>query len=98
MRVTVASTADRNNGARPENVAAQLCAKNVDPDLDICLERRWRGMFVVEGLGVKDGCVDVFKPVQKCWLRSHRWRLLQSLSPAEHGVRSFLLDRPDLQG
>ncbi len=89
---------DRNNGARLEDVAAQLRANNVDPDLSICVERRWRGMFVVEGLAVKDWCVDVFEPVQRRWLWSHRWRLLQSLSQAEYGVRSFLLDRPDLQG
>lgn len=98
MRATVPRMVDRNNGARLEDVAAQLRVNNVDPDLDICVDRRWRGMFVVEGLAVTNRCVDVFEPAQRRWLLSRRWRLLQSLSQVEHDVRSFLVERPDLQG
>lgn len=97
MKATVPSMIDRNNEARLEGVAARLRANNVFPDLDISVERRLHGVFVLAGLAVTGWSVDVFEPVQRRWLWSRRWHLLQSVSEAEHGVQSFLLKRPDLQ-
>lgn len=42
----------------------QLRADSVDPDLDICVDRRGRGTFAVEGLGVTNRCLAVSGPVQ----------------------------------
>jgi hypothetical protein len=83
---------------RLEDAAARLRNLNSDPSLAVAVDRRWRGPFIVEGLGVSNLWTDVFEPVRRRLLGSGRWRALQPLDQAELAVQWFLTERPDLRG
>jgi len=65
-------------------------------EMTISVVRRWRGLFIVEGLGVQDLWTDVFEPVRRRLLWSRRWTASRPLLDAERAIRSFLINRPDL--
>ena len=68
---------------------------NTDCGLQIDVESKWRGPFVVQGIEVSGLWTDVFEPFRRRVLFSRRWQLLQSLAEVERGIAWFLRERPD---
>ena len=65
--------------------------------LAVSVESRWRGSFVVEGLGVDDLWTEVFEPVRSRRFWRYKWTVRQTVAEAERAVQRFLIDRPDLE-
>lgn len=77
-------------------LAADLNVRQLAPDIEVLVDRRWHGLLRAQGLMAYNLWTDVFEPVRKRWPWSRRWRAVQSPESAASKIGWFLTNRPDL--
>lgn len=64
--------------------------------IEVLVQRRWRGLTVVQGLWAVDNWTDVFQPVRQRWIWNYAWRPKQPAHVAANNIGLFFSQRPDL--